>query len=174
MHHPHLADYFEDFTRPYTSQHQSSANGNPPSNYFHHHGTTTGANGHPVTVNVNMNVTYGATGSNPGSIPSYLPIEDIYVPPQYQPPNPEDEDDVIPVQHAAFGITKAMERKREVVWRDLGLEELVRGRTFGAGSGVRGGRLEGGNKDGKIKRDVGLRVKDAGGLMGGRRTICLR
>ncbi|RHZ51955.1 hypothetical protein CDV55_104388 [Aspergillus turcosus] len=65
-------------------------------------------------------VTYGS--SSPTLVPSYLPIEEIYVLPQYQPPNPEDEDDVVPDQHAAFGITRAMERKREPAWRDLGLE----------------------------------------------------
>src|SRR3954468_22556597 len=54
-----------------------------------------------------------------------LPDDDIYVPPQHQPINPEDEDDVVPDQHAAFGITKAIQRKREPAWRDLGLEELV-------------------------------------------------
>ena len=33
-----------------------------------------------------------------------LPHEEIYVPLQHQPPNPEDEDDVVPNEHAAFGI----------------------------------------------------------------------
>lgn len=79
--------------------------------------------------------------------------------PQYQPPNPEDEDDVVPDQHAAFGITRAMERRRETVWRDLGLEGLV---TSG-GAGARGA-----GKGGKV------RVKDAGRLMGGKRVVCLR
>lgn len=79
--------------------------------------------------------------------------------PQYQPPNPEDEDDVVPDQHAAFGITRAMERRRETVWRDLGLEGLV---TSG-GAGARGA-----TKGGKV------RVKDAGRLMGGKRVVCLR
>ncbi|KXH35566.1 Apc13 domain-containing protein, partial [Colletotrichum simmondsii] len=36
-----------------------------------------------------------------------LPDDEVYVPPQHQPINPEDEDDVVPDQHAAFGITKA-------------------------------------------------------------------
>ncbi|KAI9799841.1 MAG: hypothetical protein M1833_003763, partial [Piccolia ochrophora] len=39
-----------------------------------------------------------------------LPLDDIYVPPAYQPINPEDEDDVVPDQHAAFGITRATRR----------------------------------------------------------------
>ncbi|MCJ1309725.1 hypothetical protein MMC25_003385 [Agyrium rufum] len=56
----------------------------------------------------------------------HLPKEDIYVPPQHQPPNPEDEDDVVPDQHAAFGIQRATQAKRETAWKDLGLEELIR------------------------------------------------
>lgn len=59
--------------------------------------------------------------------PPHLPQEPIYVPPHHQPPNPEDEDDVVPDQHAAFGITRAMQAKREVIWKDLGLERLVDG-----------------------------------------------
>lgn len=81
--------------------------------------------------------------------------------PQYQPPNPEDEDDVVPDQHAAFGITRAMERRREAVWRDLGMEGLVSGENMGSGSGSNG-------------RGKKVRVKEAGRLMGGRRTVCLR
>ncbi|KAJ6144898.1 hypothetical protein N7470_008793 [Penicillium chermesinum] len=69
--------------------------------------------------------------ASPTAIPSFLPVEDIYVQPQHQPPNPEDEDDVVPDQHAAFGITRAMERRREAVWRDLGLEALVNGEGHG-------------------------------------------
>ncbi|KAL8995522.1 MAG: hypothetical protein Q9188_006790, partial [Gyalolechia gomerana] len=56
----------------------------------------------------------------------HLPHEPIYVPPHHQPPNPEDEDDVVPDQHAAFGIQRATQAKREAAWRDLGLEELLR------------------------------------------------
>ncbi|KAK8047652.1 Apc13p protein-domain-containing protein [Apiospora saccharicola] len=54
-----------------------------------------------------------------------LPADDIYVPPQHQPINPEDEDDVVPDQHAAFGIAKATQKQREPAWRDLGLHELM-------------------------------------------------
>ncbi|OJJ51036.1 hypothetical protein ASPZODRAFT_127032 [Penicilliopsis zonata CBS 506.65] len=137
MHHPRLADFFEDFTRPHTSQ---SALASSPQ----HHPTASG-------------VTYGSS-SSPTSVPSYLPIEEIYVPPQFQPPNPEDEDDVVPDQHAAFGITRAMERRRDPVWRDLGLDELVSGLRLGVGSeGVKG-----------------VRVREGGKLMGGKRVVCLR
>ena len=55
-----------------------------------------------------------------------LPADDIYVPPHLQPINPEDEDDVVPDQHAAFGIAKATQKTREPAWKDLGLGELMR------------------------------------------------
>ncbi|KAK8189153.1 Apc13p protein-domain-containing protein [Phyllosticta capitalensis] len=51
--------------------------------------------------------------------------EEIYVPPQHQPINPEDEDDVVPDQHAAFGIQRATQKQRQPAWRDLGLEDLM-------------------------------------------------
>ncbi|KAI0167160.1 Apc13p-domain-containing protein [Hypoxylon sp. FL1284] len=54
-----------------------------------------------------------------------LPDDEIYVPPQHQPINPEDEDDVVPDQHAAFGIQKATQRSKEPAWKDLGLSELM-------------------------------------------------
>ena len=55
-----------------------------------------------------------------------LPLEEIYVPPHHQPINPEDEDDVVPDQHAAFGIQRATQAKREPAWKDLGLDELLK------------------------------------------------
>jgi len=54
-----------------------------------------------------------------------LPAEDIYVSPQHQPINPDEEDDVVPDQHAAFGIQRATQKAREPVWRDFGLESLM-------------------------------------------------
>lgn len=54
-----------------------------------------------------------------------LPAEEIYVPLQHQPINPDDEDDVVPDQHAAFGIQRATQKPREPAWRDLGLENLM-------------------------------------------------
>ena len=56
---------------------------------------------------------------------THLPHEEIYVPPQHQPPNPEDEDDVVPNEHAAFGIQRATQRQQEPAWRDLGLERIL-------------------------------------------------
>ncbi|MCJ1232395.1 hypothetical protein MMC14_000347 [Varicellaria rhodocarpa] len=70
----------------------------------------------------------------------HLPKEDIYVPLQHQPPNPEDEDDVVPDQHAAFGIQRATQAKRETAWRDLGLEDLMK---KGPKDGVKSGGASG-------------------------------
>ncbi|KAJ5152235.1 hypothetical protein N7492_010530 [Penicillium capsulatum] len=176
MHHPRLADFFEEFTRPHTSQASNAA-----SNSHHLNQTTTHQSGPVNSIN------YGS--SSPSLLPSFLPIEDIYVQPQYQPPNPEDEDDVVPDQHAAFGITQAMERRREPVWRDLGLEALAGGHGHGgggAGGGVAGpsGAGVGGSGPGATLRGSGggaavsgapaVRVRGVGRKMGGRRTICYR
>lgn len=54
-----------------------------------------------------------------------LPAEEIYVPPQHQPINPDDEDDIVPDQHAAFGIQRATQKIKEPAWRDLGLDQLM-------------------------------------------------
>ncbi|KAM9881716.1 hypothetical protein VD0001_g7770 [Verticillium dahliae] len=54
-----------------------------------------------------------------------LPDDEVYVPAHLQPVNPEDEDDVVPDQHAAFGITKATQAKKEATWKDLGLGALM-------------------------------------------------
>ncbi|KAJ1329442.1 serine-type exopeptidase-like protein [Microdochium nivale] len=68
-----------------------------------------------------------------------LPDDDIYVAAQHQPINPEDEDDVVPDQHAAFGIQKATQRSREAAWKDLGLSELMsKGPAAAAGAGELG------------------------------------
>lgn len=160
MHQPRLADFFEEFTRPHTSSATDPQTLNPASNA----------------------ISYGS--SSPASIPSFLPIEDIYVAPQHQPPNPEDEDDVVPDQHAAFGITRAMERRRDAVWRDLGLEALVSGQghggsamaagpSVGAGSGP-GATLRGSAGGAASAAAPAVRVKSAGRRMGGRRVVCLR
>ncbi|KAI3396775.1 hypothetical protein diail_11675 [Diaporthe ilicicola] len=70
-----------------------------------------------------------------------LPADDIYVPAHHQPINPEDEDDVVPDQHAAFGIQKATSLRREPAWRDFGLAELMaKGPEAGAWKGATGRR----------------------------------
>lgn len=73
-----------------------------------------------------------------------LPAEEISVPPHLQPLNPDDEDDVVPDQHAAFGIQRATQRAREPAWRDLGLERLMTAgpqTTAGAGGGSAASRV---------------------------------
>jgi hypothetical protein len=73
-----------------------------------------------------------------------LPDDDIYVPPHNQPINPEDEDDVVPDQHAAFGIQRATQKTKEAAWKDLGLAELMKkgpgGQNGVGGSSLRGAR----------------------------------
>ncbi|KAL2176456.1 Apc13p protein-domain-containing protein [Thermothelomyces heterothallicus CBS 202.75] len=54
-----------------------------------------------------------------------LPKDDVFVPPDLQPINPEEEDDVVPDQHAAYGVQKATQKAREPAWKDLGLSELM-------------------------------------------------
>lgn len=54
-----------------------------------------------------------------------LPQFQIAVPPHLEPPNPEDEDDVVPNEHAAFGIQRATQRAKEPEWRDLGLRRIL-------------------------------------------------
>ncbi|KAJ5160150.1 uncharacterized protein N7482_007154 [Penicillium canariense] len=174
MHQPRLADFFEEFTRPHTSTAGASSNQQNLAQTSGAH-QSNGANA----------ATYGS--SSPSTIPSFLPVEDIYVQPQYQPPNPEDEDDVVPDQHAAFGITRAMERRREAVWRDLGLEALVNGQGHGGGamaaSGVSGAGVMGSGPGATLRGSDGgaasaasaaVRVRSAGRKMGGRRVVCLR
>ncbi|CAI7594944.1 unnamed protein product [Penicillium crustosum] len=181
MHQPRLADLFEEFTRPHTSTATNSTT-DP-----HNANSASAASREAASAAANA-IPYGS--ASPSTIPSYLPIEDIYVAPQYQPPNPEDEDDVVPDQHAAFGITRAMERRRDAVWRDLGLEALVNGEGHGAdagpltgpgGAGAAGTATSG---PGATLRGSGggaaaagapvIRVKDSGRRMGGRRVIGLR
>lgn len=175
MHHPRLADHFEDFTRPHTSLSSNLAAAAAAAASHQLRTTTTNisnpnSNGNPSSSNpagttTTINVTYGAPGPTiTGLASSYLPIEEIYVAPQYQPLNPEDEDDVVPDQHAAFGISRAMDAagrgtgsgsgrnglsgriaNEEPVWRDFGLSELVRGARDMriSGSGVSGSGASG-------------------------------
>jgi len=71
-----------------------------------------------------------------------LPDDEIYVPPQNQPLNPEDEDDVVPDQHAAFGIQRATQKTKEAAWKDLGLAELMKKGPGGTGGPVNGDMLK--------------------------------
>ena len=103
--------------------------------------------------------------TNPTS--SQLSPEDIYIPPHHQPVNPEDEDDVVPDQHAAFGIQRATQSKKEPTWRDLGLNELLR-RGHGDGSAVRGpaGATAGGVNGGRGEEPVQLALRRQPGARG--------
>ncbi|PWY66117.1 hypothetical protein BO70DRAFT_400911 [Aspergillus heteromorphus CBS 117.55] len=89
MHHPRLADYFEDFTRPHTSL--TSASSTSTTSTTHPHTTPRTTHPHPSHSHSQSHNTLSAS---PTSTPSFLPVEEIYLLPQYQPPNPEDEDDV--------------------------------------------------------------------------------
>ncbi|EEH09960.1 conserved hypothetical protein [Histoplasma capsulatum G186AR] len=176
FHHPRLADLFEDFSRPYTSIFTSNTGtGTSSSN-----GPNPAAAATAATTSTVNNPSSNPSSTTPATINSFLPVEDIYVAPQYQPVNPEDEDDVVPDQHAVFGITRAMEARREVVWRDLALEELMRGarlaeRSGGVGVIVGGG---GGGVGGAGTGGIRRGGRGAGGVGGGtgvvRRVMCLR
>lgn len=54
-----------------------------------------------------------------------LPAEEILVAPQHQPLNPDNEEDLVPDQHAAFGIQRAQQKTREPAWKDLSLHALM-------------------------------------------------
>ncbi|KAF2104694.1 Apc13p-domain-containing protein [Rhizodiscina lignyota] len=101
---------------------------------------------------------------------THLAPDEIYVPPQHQPVNPEDEDDVVPDQHAAFGIQRATQKQREPAWRDLGLEELMRRRPQGEGEAI--GLVLRAKRTGEALRGhaggMGVGAGTSGGVGGGR------
>ena len=144
LHSSRHADLFEEFCRPPSSTSHPSLS-NPSTN---------------TTFNQNPNATGDSNGMQqiPGS---FLPYEEIYLPPHLMPVNPEDEDDVVPDMHAAFGINRALGQgggavngsasggigqgetsnrgvAREATWRDLGMEGILDG-GGGQGGEVRGG-----------------------------------
>lgn len=71
---------------------------------------------------------------------AHLAPDEIYLAPQHQPLNPEDEDDVVPDMHAAFGIQRATQKQKEPGWRDLGLVELMNGVGLGSEQSRNAGR----------------------------------
>ncbi|KAK9422160.1 hypothetical protein SUNI508_05168 [Seiridium unicorne] len=75
---------------------------------------------------------------------SRLPDDEVYVPPHHQPINPEDEDDVVPDQHAAFGIQKATQKIKEPAWKDLGLAGLMGKGPSSSSAAGNGGKGNGG------------------------------
>lgn len=59
-----------------------------------------------------------------------LEFGDISVPAEYQPKS-MDEDDTgfVPDPHAAFGLVKNVQQKKQPAWKDLGLGELLERRA---------------------------------------------
>lgn len=98
---------------------------------------------------------------------SQLAPEEIYIPPHLQPVNPEDEDDVVPDQHAAFGIQRATQTTKEPTWRDLGLSELLSRGPAGT-QGVGGGSsvAAGGAAQGRVEEPVRLALRRQPGARG--------
>lgn len=55
-----------------------------------------------------------------------LEFDDILVLPEHEPVNPEEEEDIVPDQHAAFGIAKSQQiRRRQAAWKDLSVKGLL-------------------------------------------------
>lgn len=86
------------------------------------------------------------------------------------PINPEEEDDVVPDQTAAFGITRAMSNggrgtARERGWRDVdSLGDLLRGAGLGEGVDA---TIEGrGGLGGRRQTELGSVVGAGGGVTG--------
>lgn len=148
MHSSRLADLFEDFCRPPSS---SSTAANPTANSSSH--TASNGTTNPAGSGAAAGTGDPSTTQLPGH---FLPFEEIHLPPHLMPLNPEDEDDVVPDMHAAFGITRALGQngtggvaeggavgagagagvQGEPVWRDLGLERLVEGGPLAGSGGV--------------------------------------
>ena len=63
----------------------------------------------------------------------------------------------MPDQHAAFGITRAMDSRRQIAWRDLGLEELMSGVRLGVGGEKAGGKGGAGSAATRRRKVVCLR-----------------
>lgn len=164
MHHPSHADLLEEFTLPLSSHplpplraHHpyNSVLHAPPPHHHHHpahpypsHFTTASAPAAPTTAALPATHLASATTHASGALIAH---DELDVPAHLLPPNPEDEDDVVPEMHAAFGIVGAMGGRGERAWRDFGaLEEMVKGVGVKeeavatgamAGRGAAGGRL---------------------------------
>ncbi|OAP62790.1 hypothetical protein AYL99_02017 [Fonsecaea erecta] len=88
--------------------------------------------------------TYGtlADGSGMTALPGhYLPFEEITLPPHLMPVNPEDEDDVVPDMHAAFGINRALNQNQSF---GVIVPGSAAAAVAAAGGGVGGGGAAGG------------------------------
>lgn len=129
-----------------------------PSNQAANANTTTA---HPAGhggINVNDN-------SNMAQLPgSFLPFEEISLPPHLQPLNPEDEDDVVPDMHAAFGINRALGQGQAAA------TAAVTSSGAGGGEGGNSGAGETSNAGAQrepVWRDFGLEALVAGVKIGG-------
>ncbi|ETN44811.1 uncharacterized protein HMPREF1541_09686 [Cyphellophora europaea CBS 101466] len=159
LHSPHHADLFEEFCRPpAVGNAASSQQLQPPSL----------ANQHPQHSNTTTTQPTTDAASGMVALPGhFLPFEEIALPPELMPLNPEDEDGVVPDMHAAFGILRALgppghaangtgavgygqqaggeesragAQRGEETWRDLGMEGvLASGGGDAAGRGARSG-----------------------------------
>lgn len=83
---------------------------------------------------------------------------------------------MVPDQHAAFGITRATQAKREPIWKELGLAELVQrgpGEVVGGPSAVWGAGITGrdgneGSSSGSANElGLGRGMRQREGLAGG-------
>lgn len=54
-----------------------------------------------------------------------LEFDDILIAPEHEPINPEDNDDIIPDQHASFGLAKSHQNNNRSHWKDLQTKELL-------------------------------------------------
>lgn len=188
------ADLFEEFCRPpssttTTAGATTSGAANSGAHNPQDHGNT----------NLNANPSAAATTTIPGH---YLPFEEINLPPHLQPLNPEDEDDVVPDMHAAFGINRALNQGggagatggsggghvgtggpgeasdagvvREPAWRDLGIDALVDGAAANENGGAGSGRATGGRALGAgMGSTVGRGLRSGVGREGSRTGLLL-
>lgn len=142
-----LADAFEEFCRP-----PSSTVFAPPS--------TSNAG------NANAQGPAGTTGDGSGmtQLPGhFLPFEEISLPPHLMPLNPEDEDDVVPDMHAAFGINRALGQNQPTVGvGGVGVQGAVTVGGIGGSGGATGAAEPGGEASNAgvqrepVWRDLGL------------------
>ncbi|KIW36826.1 uncharacterized protein PV06_10947 [Exophiala oligosperma] len=170
-----FADLFEEFCRPPSAIFPTPSAATPgagPSNQAPHSGTANhlaaGPNG---VIGVNDN-------SNMAQLPgSFLPFEEISLPAHLQPLNPEDEDDVVPDMHAAFGINRALGQNQGAATTAAVTMSGGAGNGGGAGGGEGAGGGGGGGGAGEtsnagaqrepVWRDFGLEALVAGVKIGG-------
>ncbi|KIW90960.1 uncharacterized protein Z519_08743 [Cladophialophora bantiana CBS 173.52] len=115
MHASRLADVFEEFCRPPTSTVFAlcgvhAAQYPFPSSSSSVQPGVSGANNSAAALPMQGTI---ADGSGMTALPGhYLPFEEITLAPHLMPVNPEDEDDVVPDMHAAFGINRALNQNQ--------------------------------------------------------------